>query len=251
MWLRQVSRTSVAIIAWAALAMPVTAAPWVLPGHERLRPTFERPAAHLEVAKLPLHLPSFTKTGRGRQGDPVNLLLASTESELRSMFVAAGWVGADPVSVGSLFRVLDVLLDASQSYPTAPMSDLYLFGRRQDLGYQKNNCGGRERDHLRIWQTPGVAADGRPWWAIAATRDIDIKWSDGLPTHRIAPNIDVERLLVARDLLATSHVAHTYLLNAVTGGFHGVNGEHDPYETDGDVQVLESASDGAERAVRL
>jgi hypothetical protein len=251
MWFRQIAVVCVAALAWASICGPAAAAPWVRTSHEHLRPTFERPTSDIDVLKFPLALPSFTHTGRGRQGDPVNLLLAATETELRAMFVAAGWVGADPVSVPTLFRVLNVLMDGSQSYPTAPMSDLYLFGRKQDIGYQKNNCGGRERDHLRIWQAPGFAADGRPWWAIAATRDIDIKWADGLPTHRIAPDIDVERLLVARDLLATSRVARTYLFNAVMGGFESINGEHDPYHTDGDVQVLESALDSTARAVRL
>ena len=39
-----------------------------------------------------------------------------------------------------------------RSYPTAPFSALYLFGRRQDIGFQKSVGGSpRKRHHIRFW----------------------------------------------------------------------------------------------------
>jgi len=44
-------------------------------------------------------------TGDGLPGDPVNLALIRTLAELRAAFVRAGWHEADPLGLGSSWRM--------------------------------------------------------------------------------------------------------------------------------------------------
>ncbi len=78
----------------------------------------------------------------------------------------------------------------NRPYPTAPFSTLYLFGRGQDIGFQKAiDDSPRKRHHIRFWalaltyaeQTVGTAAfwlntdrppeGARVLWVGAGTRD--------------------------------------------------------------------------------
>jgi hypothetical protein len=183
--------------------------------------------------------PRITRTKAGLPADPVNLAVCGSERHVRHVFGAAGWLPADSVTVGSALKTARTAV-LGGSYPTSPMSDLYLYNRRQDLAFQKNARGTRARDHLRIWRTPLVDQLGRPVWVIAATEDVAIKWGPGaLPTHQISPFVDEERELVARDLLATGHVARHYALQSLPSDHPGHNGGGDGYVTDGRVFVLE------------
>ncbi|ODA66132.1 hypothetical protein A7A08_02985 [Methyloligella halotolerans] len=86
--------------------------------------------------QLRKHVPRYTVTGDGLPGDPVNLALIGTEDELRAAFGAAGWHTADPLGLTSSLHMAQAFL-LNRPYPTAPFSTLYLFGRGQDLGFQK------------------------------------------------------------------------------------------------------------------
>src|SRR5271165_6255845 len=46
-------------------------------------------------------VPSFTLTGDGFPGDPVNLALIGEFDKLRAAFARAGWIEADPLSLKS------------------------------------------------------------------------------------------------------------------------------------------------------
>jgi hypothetical protein len=97
------------------------------------------------------HVPRFTITSDGLPGDPVNLALIGTNAQLRSAFAAAGWDGADPLNLASAWRMVCAFV-LGRSYPTAPFSTLYLFGRGQDLGFQRAIGGSpRKRHHVRFW----------------------------------------------------------------------------------------------------
>jgi LssY C-terminus len=96
-------------------------------------------------------VPSFTLTGDGLPGDPVNLVLIGTHQQLRAAFAAAGWTEADPLNLKSTWRMVRAFV-LNSSYPTAPFSTLYLFGRRQDVGFQKCiDNSPRRRHHIRFW----------------------------------------------------------------------------------------------------
>jgi LssY C-terminus len=97
------------------------------------------------------HVPSYTLTGDGLPGDPVNVVLIGTHRQLRSAFAAAGWSEADPLSLRSSWRMIQAFVLKSP-YPTAPFSSLYLFGRKQDIGFQEPiENSPRQRHHIRFW----------------------------------------------------------------------------------------------------
>jgi hypothetical protein len=97
------------------------------------------------------HVPRFTVTADGLPGDPVNLVLRGTLPQLRRAFEAAGWREADRLSLGSTWGMIRAFL-FNTPYPTAPFSTLYLFGRGQDLGFQKAiGESPRRRHHIRFW----------------------------------------------------------------------------------------------------
>jgi len=97
------------------------------------------------------HVPRYTVTGDGLPGDPVNLVLVGTHEQLRQAFAAAGWFGADPLSLASSWRMTWTFI-RNIPYPTAPFSTLFLFGRGQDVGFQKAiDNSPRKRHHIRFW----------------------------------------------------------------------------------------------------
>src|SRR5271168_2847252 len=96
-------------------------------------------------------VPSFTITGDGLPGDPVNLVLVGTLEQLRAGFTAAGWSEADRLGLASSWRMIRAFVFNSP-YPTAPFSTLYLCGRGQDVGFQKAiDNSPRKRHHIRFW----------------------------------------------------------------------------------------------------
>jgi hypothetical protein len=105
-------------------------------------------------------VPSFTITGDGLPGDPVNLVLVGTLGQLRAAFATAGWSDADRLGLASSWRMVRAFVFNSP-YPTAPFSTLFLFGRGQDIGFQKaiddSPC---KRHHIRFWALSLARAEG-------------------------------------------------------------------------------------------
>src|SRR5262245_165167 len=81
-------------------------------------------------------VPSYTITGDGLPGDPVNLVLTGTLQQLHAAFATAGWSEADRLGLMSSWRMVRAFVFNSP-YPSAPFSTLYLFGRGQDIGFQE------------------------------------------------------------------------------------------------------------------
>ena len=54
------------------------------------------------------------------------------------------------------------------SYPTAPVSNLYVFGRIQDLAFEKPTNDVQNRGHIRIWKT-GALIGGQSVWVGAVS----------------------------------------------------------------------------------
>ena len=96
-------------------------------------------------------VPSFTLSGDGLPGDPVNLVLIGDFSKLRAAFAAAGWTEADTLNLTSSWRMV-VAFVLNRPYPAAPFSTLFLFGRGHDVGFEKAIDGSpRKRHHVRFW----------------------------------------------------------------------------------------------------
>ena len=157
------------------------------------------------VAQSEVPLTSFTR--HGRQGDPLSMQFVATADQIGAAFVDANWYRADELDLVTSARIsVDSVL--GRKYSTAPVSNLYLYGRSEDLAFERPGHNVRERDHIRLWQTGRTATDGRPLWVGGATRDVRVELAktDHLPTHQISPDADSERNLVIDDLQATGVV---------------------------------------------
>lgn len=183
--------------------------------------------------------PLFTMAPDQVQGDPVNLIFIGTRVDLRAALKQAGWLVADSLTAVTRARMVRSHL-LHMPYPTAPVSNLFVFGRVQDLAFEKNSEDTRRRDHFRVWQSPDTGSLNRSIWVAAATRDIDvaINKNTGFPTHKISPNVDTERDLVESDLLATGRVDDHYRIAGVGKPFSGSNGSGDYVYSDGMIVVI-------------
>src|SRR5579863_9757160 len=102
------------------------------------------------------HVPSYTLTGDGLPGDPVNIALIGSYRDLTTAFAKAGWWEADTLGPMSSLRMVRSFL-LNRPYPTAPFSTLFLFDRGQDIGFQLPiGDSPRKRHHVRFW---GVTAE--------------------------------------------------------------------------------------------
>jgi LssY C-terminus len=184
-------------------------------------------------------LPQVSVNHKGRPGDPVNVELVGTVGQVAAAFAAASWYRADEIDLVTSVRIaVDSVL--GRRYSTAPVSNLYLFGRKEDLAFERPGQSVRERDHIRLWNTGRAAQDGRPIWIGGATRDVKVELAktNHLPTHQIAPDVDSERDLVVSKLAQTGWVVADSWRPGFGKETHGVNGTGDPYFTDGRVAVL-------------
>src|SRR6201987_3527955 len=103
-------------------------------------------------------VPSYTVTGDGLPGDPVNVALVGTLGELCAAFAALGWSEADRLNLASSWGMVRAFV-LNPPYPTAPFSTLYLFGRGQDIGFQKAiDDSPRKRHHIRFWALNRIRA---------------------------------------------------------------------------------------------
>lgn len=199
-------------------------------------------------------VPRFTISGDGLPGDPVNLALVGTFQQLRVAFAAAGWSEADRLGLASSWRMVRAFVFNSP-YPTAPFSTFYLFGRRQDIGFQKAiDNSPRKRHHIRFWalslaraqDTVGTAKfwlnSDRPaeiervLWVGAGTKDTGLSLTQLTfqITHATDSDTNVERDYIIAELTKNR------LIGAVTSyraGQHLPVERVNHYITDGDVAV--------------
>jgi LssY C-terminus len=185
-------------------------------------------------------LPRRIADKEGNPGDMVNFLILGSENTMQKVFTTAGWVKVDADVRGTVLHgILESI--SKESYLTMPMSPLYLFGRSQDYGWAHAEPIKvvASRNHLRIWKA-SFQIDGQTLWVGAATHDIGFERDErnnGV-THKIDPDIDLERDYVEKTLTSTGLVAEvTHVLPAdplkeartATGG---------SFHSDGHVLVL-------------
>jgi hypothetical protein len=212
------------------------------------------------------HVPSYTITGDGLPGDPVNLMLTGTLQQLRTAFAAAGWTEADPLGLRSSWGMVRAFV-CNSPYPAAPFSTLFLFGRGQDIGFQKAiDDSPRKRHHIRFWalsttraeETLGTASfwlnTDRPpeatrvYWVGAGTRDTGFSLTrlTFQITHATASDTDVERDFIVAELSRIRVIAEAASYPAGQPlGAERVN----HYVTDGEV-TMATLIDGGAGAVK-
>jgi hypothetical protein len=131
--------------------------------------------------------PYTTRTDGTGRGDGLNFVLIATSDEVGGTLVASGWQVTEAFGAGSGWRTFKAFLFGGR-YRYAPMSPLYVFGRRQDAGFQKARDSIRRRNHLRLWLTP-LRFQGREIWLGAISRDIGVYFTPRPGTSRRTPSI--------------------------------------------------------------
>jgi hypothetical protein len=162
-------------------------------------------------ANLFSKMPRRIADKQGNPGDMVNFLIIGSESAMQTVFTNSGWVKVDTDVRGAVLRgILESI--SKESYLTMPMSPLYLFGRPQDYGWAHAEPIKvvASRNHLRIWKAP-FDVQGQTLWIGAATHDTGFdrdNRNNGI-THKIDPDIDLERDYVEKTLVSTGLISET------------------------------------------
>ena len=171
----------------------------------------------------PNHIPLYVTTRDGLPSDPVNIaIVAKNKRHLVKSMRAAGWYTADKITFKTSMREAYAIL-FNKPYFTAPFSNLYLFNRPFDVGFQipyGKNLSPRSRHHVRFWQLVEQEKDhghGNFWrrhfrkfivrkksiWIGAAVDDnhsAGIRWYNLQITHRNHPHHYRERDFIIKSL---------------------------------------------------
>jgi hypothetical protein len=173
-------------------------------------------------------------------GDPLNLILIGMPKDIYTAFIRAGWDETESITRSSAWKTMKSFLSGGE-YRYSPVSSLYVFGRPQDIAFQKARSNIHERNHLRLWMSR-VTYQGLPMWIGQISRDIGVRFTTKtITTHKIDPNVDetreflVENLAYAQSLKAVGYVGGVgeVSMEAPRGNLTG-----DPWFTDGYRVVL-------------
>lgn len=203
------------------------------------------PRAHRILSSwyVPNYFFGRTLTADGLVGDPVNVALTGTEAQLHHAFQSAGWHLAEEITLRSAFRTV-VSTIRGTSFPSAPVSSLFLFGRRHDFAYQQEVDGSpHKRHHIRVWRCPAgwlLPGGHKVDWLAAATfdRSVGLSLFTFQITHKIDEDIDIERDYVVGSLELVQGV-QVRLIKDFSTGYHSRNGGGDSIKTDGDLPVVD------------
>ena len=140
-------------------------------------------------------------------GDPLNIALVGEPTDVLNSLSRSGWSFTHRITVRSVRREIGAAL-AGSPYAVAPVSSLYVFGRRQDVALQRARRSIAQRNHLRLWLAP-FRFESRSVWVGQVSRDIGIKGTTKSPTfttHVIDPEVDTTREYLMQSLIAHGFV---------------------------------------------
>jgi LssY C-terminus len=163
-------------------------------------------------------IPGIAHTGNGIPDDPLNVALVGAKGDLIKIMLAAKWHPADPLCLKSCLEIAEATV-LKRPYEDAPVSNLYLWGRKEDLAFEQQvGDDPRHRHHVRFWKAAQVDAEGRPLWVGSATYDksVGLSHTTGQITHHIGADVDAERDHFFQTLKQTGNLADKYVVD----GFH-------------------------------
>jgi hypothetical protein len=170
------------------------------------------PVRQLDASSLGISIedmpPYLTDKSGKKEGDPVNIAVVGNFNAVQRAFFLAGWHESESTHLRSAWRMAKSTFWHSV-YEIAPMSPLYLFGRPQDISFQKTRQTVRQRHHVRLWCT-SLRYKDKPVWVGGATWDIGVRptlHSWFFFTHKIDPDVDAERDYILGELLDTERVS--------------------------------------------
>ena len=183
-----------------------------------------------------------TNEDGSKNGDPLNLVLVGGLDDAFPALVRRGWSPTEQKWSGAIMKMVTSALSGDR-YVNAPVSDLYLFGRAQDLALQKARDNVHQRNHLRLWLSP-MRYRGKPVWVGQISRDIGTRLTIHSPTfttHKIDPDVDEARRALAEDMAYSQNLTKIGFVKGVGAAPQSAPSENlttDPYYTDGYRQVL-------------
>jgi hypothetical protein len=188
-------------------------------------------------------LPCCTTSKDGQEeGDPLNLVIIGNANELMPAFVRREWHMAEDTYWGSIWKTVGSFL-FGKHYRYSPVSDLYLFARKQDVALQKARGTIHQRNHLRLWLTP-MRHKGKEVWVGSISRDIGVHFTarpGHFVTHKIDEDIDEVRNSFGEDMLFSQglqKIGWARGMPPVHPDYPRLNLGGDPFYTDGLLLVL-------------
>lgn len=183
-------------------------------------------------------VPCCAKDAEGqREGDPLNIVIIGESSDVLNSLSRSGWSFTHRIDLSTVRREIGAAI-SGEAYPVAPVSSLYVFGRKQDVALQRARRSIAQRNHLRLWLAP-FRFEGRPVWVGQVSRDIGIKItprSPTLTTHIIDPEVDTTREYLLHSLVAAGFVDRFGFVKGSAAGtplLPRQNLTGDPYHSDG------------------
>ena len=171
------------------------------------------------------------------EGDPLNVVIVGESAEVLNSLSRSGWSFTHRIDLRTVRREVGAAI-AGSAYPVAPVSSLYVFGRRQDVALQRARRSIAQRNHMRLWLAPYRFED-RPVWIGQISRDIGVKVtpkSPTLTTHIIDPEVDTTREYLLHSLVAEGFVDRFAFVKGSAAGTPSqprTNLTGDPYHSDG------------------
>lgn len=207
---------------------------------------FLLPRIHRLLSRI--YVPNYfigrARTADGLLADPVNFALRGDKQTLVKIMKKAGWIEADPLTLKNSMRVVASIL-RRRSYDKAPVSDLFVFGRKQDLAFQKEVDGNpAKRHHVRFWHIPkeiylpgGYDVD----WVGAATYDdaVGLSLFTLQITHSIDGDVDAERDFVVKTIKKVHRAKNIQRVDGFFPGYKHRNGGGDSFFTDGSMVIVD------------
>ncbi|MEN8780321.1 MAG: LssY C-terminal domain-containing protein [Desulfobacterales bacterium] len=191
-----------------------------------------------ELRRVLEELPCCTTNAKGDEyGDPLNLVLIGETNDMVPAVVRRGWHATEVIWSRAILRTIKSFLKGER-YRYSPISPLYVYGRRQDIGWQKARSTIHERNHMRFWLSP-IRYRGQKVFVGQISRDIGVKLTLKSPTiltHVIDPDVDEARRYLVEDLTYSQALArHGYVkgVGVVTREEPKMNLMGDPFYTDG------------------
>lgn len=179
----------------------------------------------------------------GEPDIPINVAFVGSRAALLATFAGAGWVEADPITVGTGLRLAIAAL-LHLRYRAAPVSLLCLRGWPHDVAVECEGDTIAVRDHVRLWHA------GQRWsraqsalWLGNASRDSRVKLLQRhhVPigtTHHVDPDLDAARARVVAGLRAAGQVAAVRMKPGIGPTPMGRDASGDPFYTDGRVALI-------------
>ena len=190
------------------------------------------------VRKMLADTPNRAENKAKKPGDPLNLILVGDTDQILAAFQQAGWSAAKKLGARSAVGTVRAMA-SNEGYGEAPVSQLYLFDRPEDLAFEKMLNTFLKRHHLRLWESNATTADGREIWLGASTHDIGLDVHPGVVSHAIDPDLDAERAKVGADLMAGGLVAAEELVTGPNPLSEGRTATGGTWHTDGRMLLIE------------